>query len=409
MKVPKKAEKEFWDSNPNPSITEFIKFMSKEPHPRNKQCTKPKCSSNPSCLNRIIPTLEFLDLEINPIPLGPVGIKNLGATCYLNSLLQIWFRNLEFRRIIYEYKGQNPLVFIIQKAFGRFELGIEVVDLLPLVESLELSKVIQQDALEFAKLLISKLDQILAKDHEKLSQLHQVNMNEKISQQYEGGLVNVIRCDVCSYESHVPTKFTELSLNFTDKMTLEESLSNFLSFELLMNENKYQCQRCNKKVNATRCSKITFLPKTLNIVINRFMFDLKTMRKQKVHLKVLFPEKINMGQYFQNDTNSIYDLSAVLIHKGPNANEGHYISRVFDQELGLWLDCDDEVVSKMDSPYFDLKNVDGMKNNSETEGKIKKGKGKEVPWKCVGKEVGGKVVGRDGDGKKVKGKKEVVE
>ena len=44
------------------------------------------------------PTFKGKDGEIWSLP---VGLKNLGNTCYVNSFLQIWFHNVQFRRAIY--------------------------------------------------------------------------------------------------------------------------------------------------------------------------------------------------------------------------------------------------------------------------------------------------------------------
>lgn len=41
---------------------------------------------------------------------------------------------------------------------------------------------------------------------------------------------------------------------------------------------------------------------------------------------------------------SIYDLSAVLIHKGTAVNSGHYVAHIKDENTGRWWEFDDESV-----------------------------------------------------------------
>ena len=44
---------------------------------------------------------------------------------------------------------------------------------------------------------------------------------------------------------------------------------------------------------------------------------------------------------------SIYDLSAVLIHKGTAVNSGHYMAHIKDENTGQWWEFDDEHVSNL--------------------------------------------------------------
>ena len=43
----------------------------------------------------------------------------------------------------------------------------------------------------------------------------------------------------------------------------------------------------------------------------------------------------------------IYDLYAVLIHRGPSAYSGHYIAHIQEQNTGIWYKFNDEEIEKM--------------------------------------------------------------
>jgi ubiquitin carboxyl-terminal hydrolase 48 len=69
--------------------------------------------------------------------------------------------------------------------------------------------------------------------------------------------------------------FYELELNVKGFTSLEESLNDYLSEEILQGENQRMCESCQMRVDATHCTKLSSLPPVLNFQLKRFVFNMK--------------------------------------------------------------------------------------------------------------------------------------
>lgn len=109
---------------------------------------KAKCLQNPNCLK----SLEFhLNHKIDKLELrtNPAGLKNYGATCYLNSLLQVWFHNLDFRYEIMANNKENEILHQLQLIFANLILTNQrYFEPAQFIELMKIEKGIQQDCLE---------------------------------------------------------------------------------------------------------------------------------------------------------------------------------------------------------------------------------------------------------------------
>lgn len=326
---------------------------------------KRNCRGNPFCLNGLGEKRWFEELDESKWhefdPEGErrseghfVGLKNLGATCYVNTFLQLWFHNERVRRAVYEWRDPymlsepdadwkpTSICGHLQLIFGLLQHSKRAyIDPSPLIECLGLSPREQQDAQEFSKLFLSVLEGALS----------QSTLEEHaniIQEQFAGTYSYVTKCQACGSESSREAKFYELDINICGHTSLQGSLQDFLKEEKLEGENQYMCSFCNCKQNAVRSIRLNALPPVLNLQLLRFVFDVKKGQKKKLNSFLQFGDTLDMSQYLQQPDNTVvYDLSAVLIHRGTSAYSGHYVAHILDSTSKLWYRFNDEEIAVM--------------------------------------------------------------
>ncbi|KAM1224734.1 hypothetical protein ACFX1S_043812 [Malus domestica] len=346
------------------------------------QISKPVCQGcrvnskdNPNCFCGLIPppngsrksglwqkTSEILQTlgpdpsqDLRPSADSPAGLTNLGATCYANSILQCLYMNKSFREGIFlvepEVLEQQPVLNQLSRLFAQLHASkLAFIDSSPFVKTLELDNGVQQDSHEFLTLLLSLLERCLS--NSKVSRAKSI-----VQDLFRGSVSHVTRCSQCGKDSEASSNmedFYELELNVKGLKSLGESLDDYLSVEELHGENQYFCESCKSRVDATRSIKLRTLPDVLNFQLKRYVFLPKTTTKKKITSAFSFPGVLDMRKRLSDPSQgeSVYDLSAVLIHKGTAVNSGHYVAHVKDEKTGQWWEFDDEQVSNLGSHPF---------------------------------------------------------
>ncbi|KAF9939593.1 hypothetical protein BGZ65_010060 [Modicella reniformis] len=290
---------------------------------------------------------------------GFVGLQNLGATCYVNSIIQQFYMNREFRHGILDAPvdqadpgKHDTLLYQLQVLFGNLQKSIKrsynahgFCYAYKDWDGNPMNVAVQMDVDEFFNILFDRLE----------NSVKSTPQEQLFKQQYGGKLVQQIKSKDCEHISEREDSFFSIQCEVKNKKTLEESLQLYVQGEILDGDNKYKCSSCDKHVDAIKRACIKELPQNLILHLKRFDYDMDTMRRIKINDRFEFPTRLDMEPYTldyltrkeqaqegnsasptayiggqDNSAAFQYNLVGVLVHTG-TADSGHYYSYIKDR------------------------------------------------------------------------------
>ena len=299
-----------------------------------------------------------------------IGLKNFGCTCYMNSLLQVFYHLIPFRESILNCpckEEKKNCLYETRKLFNSLKFLRDNYYYTPesFVDNFDNEKINrhqQMDVDEFFTNILDKLENRLknTENENVIKYFFQGTLNDKLSFQ-EG----------CTHHRTNVNSFYSIQLQVQNKKNIYESLDAFTEGELMNGDNCIYCETCNKKFPAIKSQCFNELPRILMFVLKRFEFNYDTMRKIKINDFYEFPLELDMNKYTneyidnKNDKiNNKYTLKSVVVHQG-HSEGGHYYVFIKDNLSQTWYNFNDTKVNKFDINDLANETFGGKEDNME--------------------------------------------
>ncbi|CAK4131089.1 unnamed protein product [Aphanomyces euteiches] len=281
------------------------------------------------------PSLIDLTMNINydsKQATGMVGLKNQGATCYVNSLLQTLFYLRPFRKAVYD----TPT------ADDDTEKAVSTKELTKAFGWSHMDAFTQHDVQELYRILCDRLEEKMKK----------TTVDGVIQQLFEGKVNSFISCVNVDCTSSREESFYDLQLDVKGCENLDESFAKYVEVEMLDGDNQYDAKGFGKQDAKKGLSFVSF-PPILNIQLKRFEYDPLRDGMVKVHDRFEFPKELNLEKYVHsNGASARYHLHSILVHSG-DVHGGHYYVYIRPQESfqspdSQWFKFDDDIITSVE-------------------------------------------------------------
>ncbi|XP_060958516.1 ubiquitin C-terminal hydrolase 12 isoform X7 [Cannabis sativa] len=284
---------------------------------------------------------------------GYVGLKNQGATCYMNSLLQTLYHIPYFRKAVYHMpttendmpSGSIPLA--LQSLFYKLQYNDSSVATKELTKSFgwdTYDSFMQHDVQELNRVLCEKLE----------DKMKGTVVEGTIQQLFEGHHMNYIECINVDYKSTRKESFYDLQLDVKGCRDVYASFDKYVEVERLEGDNKYHAEEHGLQ-DAKKGVLFIDFPPVLQLQLKRFEYDFMRDTMVKINDRYEFPLQLDLdrenGKYLSPDADrsvrNLYTLHSVLVHSG-GVHGGHYYAFIRPTLTDQWYKFDDERVTKED-------------------------------------------------------------
>ncbi|CAM0905418.1 unnamed protein product [Alopecurus aequalis] len=284
---------------------------------------------------------------------GFVGLKNQGATCYMNSLLQTLYHIPYFRKAVYHMpttendmpSGSIPLA--LQSLFYKLQYNDSSVSTKELTKSFGWDmhdSFMQHDVQELNRVLSEKLE----------DKMKGTVVEGTIQQLFEGHHMNYIECINVDFKSTRKESFYDLQLDVKGCQDVYASFDKYVEVERLEGDNKYHAEQHGLQ-DAKKGVLFIDFPPVLQLQLKRFEYDFMRDTMVKINDRYEFPLQLDLdrddGKYLSPDADrnvrNLYTLHSVLVHSG-GVHGGHYYAFIRPTLSDQWFKFDDERVTKED-------------------------------------------------------------